>query len=222
MTTAKSVGSVMTVRVRNTGLTVQGVRGRISVPFVGNNVDMGIGARIRAERQRKKIGPAEFAKRVGLAKSTLMDLERGESKSSTKLHKIATELNVTPVWLETGRGPKHPEGFSAGGSGAELSPTVHSSPSHGVRPDPAMLASAYQWALIGIQTYAPGQALRMALASDAAIVCDLYVVIAAAGGTLPGGAESPELAAAIVQRFGAEGGVTNGKPGHRAKEHGKR
>jgi transcriptional regulator with XRE-family HTH domain len=222
MTTAKSVGSVMTVRVRNTGLTVQGVRGRISVPFVGNNVDMGIGARIRAERQRKKIGPAEFAKRVGLAKSTLMDLERGESKSSTKLHKIATELNVTPVWLEAGRGPKHPEGFSAGGSGAELSPTVHASPSHGVRPDPAMLASAYQWALIGIQTYAPGQALRMALASDAAIVCD---PVRRDRGSRRDSSRWRRVArtsrgnrAAVWSR----GGVTNGKPGHRAKEHGKR
>jgi SOS-response transcriptional repressor LexA len=51
---------------------------------------------------------AEAAKYAGLGKSTLTELIKGRSKSSTKLHLIAEYLGVTPKWLETGKGPKHP------------------------------------------------------------------------------------------------------------------
>lgn len=51
---------------------------------------------------------AACAKFAGLSKSTLSELIKGRSKSSTKLHLIAEYLGVTTKWLETGKGPKHP------------------------------------------------------------------------------------------------------------------
>jgi len=53
---------------------------------------------------------AACAKFAGLSKSTLSELIKGRSKSSTKLHLIAEYLGVTTKWLETGKGPKHPVG----------------------------------------------------------------------------------------------------------------
>lgn len=53
---------------------------------------------------------AACAKFAGLSKSTLSELIKGRSKSSTKLHLIAEYLGVTTKWLETGKGPKHSSG----------------------------------------------------------------------------------------------------------------
>ncbi len=49
-----------------------------------------------------------LAKRVGIAPTTLYDLERGDSKSTTKLPQLAHEIGVRALWLETGEGPKYP------------------------------------------------------------------------------------------------------------------
>lgn len=65
-----------------------------------------IGTRIRAEREAQQISRSELARAGGIAQSTLSDLELGESKSTTALHKIAARLGVRPEWLETGKGPK--------------------------------------------------------------------------------------------------------------------
>jgi len=65
-----------------------------------------LGARIRAERETQQISRSELAKAAGIAVSTLSDLELGESKSTSALHKIAARLGVSPHWLETGKGPK--------------------------------------------------------------------------------------------------------------------
>lgn len=46
-----------------------------------------------------------LTKATGLSASTLYDLLRGDSKSTTKLHAIAAALKVRAEWLETGIGP---------------------------------------------------------------------------------------------------------------------
>ncbi len=68
-----------------------------------------IGDRIRAEREAQGIDRADLAAYAGIAKTTLSDLERGSSKSTTTLHRIADRLKVTTKWLETGRGAKRVE-----------------------------------------------------------------------------------------------------------------
>lgn len=65
-----------------------------------------IGERVRHEREAQGIERRALAEASGLKYSTLADLEYGQSKSSTKLHKIAAALGVRVEWLETGRGPK--------------------------------------------------------------------------------------------------------------------
>lgn len=67
-----------------------------------------IGERVRYAREHAdpKISRAELAKSVGIAYSTLSDLELGESKSTTVLHRIAARLGVRIQWLETGKGER--------------------------------------------------------------------------------------------------------------------
>lgn len=64
------------------------------------------GDRIRSRRQELQMSVAALARAVGMAPSTLYDLERGDMRTSTKLHRIAGALGVLPDWLETGRGPR--------------------------------------------------------------------------------------------------------------------
>ena len=51
---------------------------------------------------------AALSRAAGVAPSTLYDLERGDMRTSTKLHRIAEALKVSTEWLETGRGPRTP------------------------------------------------------------------------------------------------------------------
>lgn len=71
---------------------------------------MTIGKRIREARESAQpaMTARELATRVGLAPSTLYDLERGDSQSTTKLHRIAEETGVYASWLETGKGQMRP------------------------------------------------------------------------------------------------------------------
>lgn len=66
-------------------------------------INMSIGKRIRELREAQHMGRRELAKAMGIAVSTLSDLELGESKSTTALHKAAAKLGTTPEYLETGR-----------------------------------------------------------------------------------------------------------------------
>lgn len=53
------------------------------------------------------IDARDFARTVGLAYSSLMDLENGHSKSTKRLHKIIEQLSTTAEYLETGKGIRH-------------------------------------------------------------------------------------------------------------------
>lgn len=72
---------------------------------------MTVGERIKSARKAHTptVGVKQLAEAVGLAVSTLYDLERGEQDSTTKLHAIAEYLGVRARWLETGQGPMRPE-----------------------------------------------------------------------------------------------------------------
>ena len=63
-----------------------------------------LGTRIRELREEMGIDARDFAKTVGLAYSSLMDLENGHSKSTKRLHKIIKQLSTTAEYLETGKG----------------------------------------------------------------------------------------------------------------------
>ncbi|OOG61423.1 hypothetical protein B0E46_15705 [Rhodanobacter sp. B04] len=65
-----------------------------------------IGDRIRERRLELGMSVEVLAKAVGLKPTTLYDLERGDSKSTTKLHRFADELGLNADWLETGKGVK--------------------------------------------------------------------------------------------------------------------
>jgi phage repressor protein C with HTH and peptisase S24 domain len=65
-----------------------------------------IGGRIRRLREAKGLSRADLAKAVGLAYSSLSDLESGKAKTTTVLHKIAAQLGARVEYLETGKGPQ--------------------------------------------------------------------------------------------------------------------
>lgn len=77
---------------------------RHSVTVIRSNRAMNIGARIRKRRKERGMRVEDLAKAAGIAATTLYDLERGESRSTTKLHHIAAALRCRLEWLETGRG----------------------------------------------------------------------------------------------------------------------
>lgn len=65
-----------------------------------------MGARIKEERERKKLSQAKLAKRVGMSQSALAELESGASKTTGYSAALAAELEVSALWLETGKGPR--------------------------------------------------------------------------------------------------------------------
>jgi phage repressor protein C with HTH and peptisase S24 domain len=77
--------------------------------FSGNELDdntgMSIGNRVRQARKDAKMTQGELASKAGIKQSTISDLELGKSQGSTSVASIATALGVSPLWLETGRGP---------------------------------------------------------------------------------------------------------------------
>jgi transcriptional regulator with XRE-family HTH domain len=70
---------------------------------------MTIGQRIRRERVALGIKRDKLAAFMGIAPSTLGDLENDYSTTTTKLHLAAEMLGVSTRWLETGVGPRRTE-----------------------------------------------------------------------------------------------------------------
>lgn len=70
---------------------------------------MTVGDRIKKARGANglvgKVSRKDLADAVGIAYSTLADLENGYSQGTTVLHKIAKRLGVRVEWLETGKLP---------------------------------------------------------------------------------------------------------------------
>lgn len=100
---------------------------RISDRFLPDNVEMenkneneevrvprpgSVGARVRECREgmpEPLNKTKDFAKKVGIAQSTLSELELGDSASSTHLPAIANAAEVSAYWLQTGKGEKYPK-----------------------------------------------------------------------------------------------------------------
>ncbi|MCI0749835.1 MAG: helix-turn-helix domain-containing protein [Nevskiales bacterium] len=66
---------------------------------------MTIGQNIRKLRLARRMSIKDLARSSGLAASTLYDIERGDQHATTKLHRIAEVLHVSPAELE--QGPVH-------------------------------------------------------------------------------------------------------------------
>lgn len=84
---------------------------RHSVTEIRLNDRVTIGERIKGWRETRKLTVEQLAAKVGLRPTTIYDLERGDSKSTKKLHVIAQVLRVNVHFLETGKGV--PEDMSA-------------------------------------------------------------------------------------------------------------
>jgi DNA-binding XRE family transcriptional regulator len=87
--------------------------------------EMGIGAKILTRREELGIRRSALAKRVGLSRQTLYDLEKEKQQSTTKLHLLCKELNLNPDWVEFSRGPRL---VSISGTSPAAFPAVESAP----------------------------------------------------------------------------------------------
>lgn len=60
--------------------------------------------RLKKARKQSGINQHELAQRVGVKQTSISDLERGKSKSTSFVTQIAHELGVSAMWLATGKG----------------------------------------------------------------------------------------------------------------------
>ncbi len=60
---------------------------------------MTLGARIQSRLAALDMSQSELARRLSLAQTTVNSLVRGDSRTSTHLHRIARELQTTPSYL---------------------------------------------------------------------------------------------------------------------------
>ena len=67
---------------------------------------MSIGKRLKQRRIEIGLEVADVAKRVGMAASTLYDLERGDQHSSAKLAALCRLYGLNPDWAEFNTGPR--------------------------------------------------------------------------------------------------------------------
>lgn len=83
---------------------------------------VGIGARIRQLRKKKKMTQAQIGGLCGVTPQAVTQWERGSSKSPTaaNLLIIAAALDANPVWLVTGKGDPHRVPTGVPGDRAEL------------------------------------------------------------------------------------------------------
>ncbi|OQS36816.1 hypothetical protein B0T40_10545 [Chromobacterium haemolyticum] len=76
----------------------------------------GRGERIRAERVRRKWRQEDLARKAGVSRGLIGDLENGRNRDTTRILDIARALGVTPQWLETGKGNQSPPSSQRTGS----------------------------------------------------------------------------------------------------------
>lgn len=110
---------------------------------------MSIGPKLRARRQEMKIAVAEAAKRVGMAPSTLYDLERGEQVSSTKLAALCSLYGLNPDWVEFNRGPRLATAGKAAAVSVERDEEIQV---HGMQTTPEEVELGIEWGKLGEPT----------------------------------------------------------------------
>lgn len=90
--------------------TVTAVRDNTVMPRPPNMPELStVGQRVRWWRKHRKFERRAFAKSVGLAYSTLADLENDRQDGSKQLHLIAACLRLNAHYLETGKGEPEAE-----------------------------------------------------------------------------------------------------------------
>ncbi|WP_422101975.1 LexA family protein [Vreelandella sp.] len=60
--------------------------------------------RLKKARKLAGLNQAELAQKIGVQQTSISDLERGKSKSTSFATQIAHELGVSALWLATGKG----------------------------------------------------------------------------------------------------------------------
>jgi transcriptional regulator with XRE-family HTH domain len=66
----------------------------------------GIGDRVRARREELKMSQEELGKRAGMKQPSIDKLEEGGKRGTRKVQALAEALDVSPLWLENGTGPR--------------------------------------------------------------------------------------------------------------------
>lgn len=62
--------------------------------------------RLLSARNAQKLTQAQLARAAGMSQRAVSQLERGETRKTARMLALAAALNVSPQWLETGRGPR--------------------------------------------------------------------------------------------------------------------
>lgn len=73
------------------------------------NSGMNFGQRLKAARKYAGLTQTQLATKVGMDQTTISDLERGKSSSSSFCASIARTCGVDALWLETGQGDMLPK-----------------------------------------------------------------------------------------------------------------
>lgn len=74
-----------------------------STTYVKNGVVMELKDRLKQARASKKLSQAKLAEIAGVTQPTIMFLENGRNKGSSKIVDIANALDVSPDWLLHGK-----------------------------------------------------------------------------------------------------------------------
>lgn len=82
-------------------------RNRQSDVVLHHNCDMNsFGKRLKIARGEAGLTQIELARRSGLSQTTISDIERERNSGSSDAAVLASILNVEPLWLSTGKGPR--------------------------------------------------------------------------------------------------------------------
>jgi SOS-response transcriptional repressor LexA len=79
--------------------------------------------RLKKARKLAGLNQAELAKKIGVQQTSISDLERGKSKSTSFSTQIAHELGVSALWLATGKGE-----MNAGAAGSATDNNISMAP----------------------------------------------------------------------------------------------
>lgn len=79
-----------------------------------NTQPMELKDRLKMARKRAKLTQAQLADAVGITQTSITDLERGKSQSSSYVAELARACGVDALWLATGLGEMTPEKLRTG------------------------------------------------------------------------------------------------------------
>jgi transcriptional regulator with XRE-family HTH domain len=77
-----------------------------SVSTTDYDSGMAIGEKIKQRREELRLSIKDLADAAGMGPTTLYDLERGDQKTTTRLHALCKVLGLNPDWVADGRGPR--------------------------------------------------------------------------------------------------------------------